>query len=287
MHGHGHLDSRRRATASRTPGPRATMPDAERTQLTCVLAELCQAVGADGGGALYLDDGDGTLQLAAVEPSQTTAADRAGCARDGDWERRRQDADPAPGRRSRVAWPSSTAAAADRVHPAGSCGGAALRAALRGRGVVDAAPVGKSGWTRQLEAIQRIAARLTRLASVEEVAATICTEIRELIDHDEAHVLVVDATGVLQRVAAVGAAASTATASCRHCRRRARVASRSAARCAAAARSCVPEVSRPWPGSRRAALDAGRAAALREPRQRPDLPHRTGRSAASTTMICV
>ena len=48
----------------------------------------------------------------------------------------------------------------------------------------------RSGWTRQLEAIQRIAARLTRLASVEEVGATICSETRQVIDYDEAHVLV-------------------------------------------------------------------------------------------------
>src|SRR4051794_24127910 len=41
------------------------MPDAERSRLASVLDELCHAVGADSGGALYLDDGDGTLQLAA------------------------------------------------------------------------------------------------------------------------------------------------------------------------------------------------------------------------------
>ena len=41
------------------------MPDPERSRLSSLLAELCQAVGADGGGSLYLDDGDGTLQLAA------------------------------------------------------------------------------------------------------------------------------------------------------------------------------------------------------------------------------
>ena len=50
------------------------MPDAERSELAAVLDELCQAVGADGGGALYLDDGDGTLQLAAT----TTGTEKSG-----------------------------------------------------------------------------------------------------------------------------------------------------------------------------------------------------------------
>ena len=68
--------------------------------------------------------------------------------------------------------------------------------------VADVGHLGRSGWTRQLEAIQRIASRLTRLASVEDVGATICAEMSEVIDHDEAHVLVADAAGVLQRVAA-------------------------------------------------------------------------------------
>src|SRR6476659_4690907 len=54
--------------------PRAPfMLDAGRSRLTAVLTELCQAVAADGGGAVYLDDGDGTLQLAA-----STAAERNG-----------------------------------------------------------------------------------------------------------------------------------------------------------------------------------------------------------------
>ena len=48
----------------------------------------------------------------------------------------------------------------------------------RGQGAVAGSPLGALGWTRQLEAIQRIAARLTRLASVEEVGATICSETR-------------------------------------------------------------------------------------------------------------
>ena len=46
------------------------MPEAARVQLSGVLSELCQAVGADGGASLYLDDGDGTLQLAATSDGE-------------------------------------------------------------------------------------------------------------------------------------------------------------------------------------------------------------------------
>ena len=58
--------------------------------------------------------------------------------------------------------------------------------------------------------IQRIAARLTRLASVDEVATTICAEMREVIGHDEAHVLVIDDSGSLQPVAATTVAPGSA-----------------------------------------------------------------------------
>ena len=44
-----------------------------------VLNDLCQAVGADAGGTLYLDDGDGTLLLAAS--SATAGVGLAGVVR--------------------------------------------------------------------------------------------------------------------------------------------------------------------------------------------------------------
>jgi hypothetical protein len=51
------------------------MPEPDRTRLTRVLAELATAVAADGGAALYLDDGDGALSLAA---SSATGSSRKG-----------------------------------------------------------------------------------------------------------------------------------------------------------------------------------------------------------------
>ena len=55
------------------------MPDQQRAGLAAVLDDLCQAVGADAGGTLYLDDGDGTLLVAAA--SATAGAGLAGVVR--------------------------------------------------------------------------------------------------------------------------------------------------------------------------------------------------------------
>jgi diguanylate cyclase (GGDEF)-like protein len=180
------------------------MPDAERSRLTAVLGELSQAIGATAGGALYLDDGDGTLQLAA----STGTEHKRG-----------------PNLVQRLLWHADEDDGRTLILRLGGPGGGVAVFTRRGggqftqqdravarlyarrftdEGVVGNGSVGKSGWTRQLEAIQRIAARLTRLASVEEVAAALCTETREVIDHDEAHVLVVDGAGILQRAAATG-----------------------------------------------------------------------------------
>src|SRR3954454_13022530 len=190
----------------RRHGRRRPVPDAERSRLAEVLAEMCQAVGADGGGALDLDDGDGTLQLAA-----TTATDKS---KRGFFDRLLKKSSETDDGRTLI------------LRLGGASGGVAVlnrrgqneftqqdRAVARlylrrvtNDGVVETSPLGKSGWTRQLEAIQRIAARLTRLASVEDVAGTIWTEIREVLDHDEAHVMVVDPFGGLRVIAATGQA---------------------------------------------------------------------------------
>jgi diguanylate cyclase (GGDEF)-like protein len=78
---------------------------------------------------------------------------------------------------------------------------------LYARQLADEVSVGqvfrRSVWTRQLEAIQRIAAQLTRLASVNEVGAAICRETRQVMEYDEAHVLTLDDDAALVGVAAV------------------------------------------------------------------------------------
>src|SRR4051812_25251720 len=166
----------------RRHGRRRPVPDVERSRLAEVLAELCQAVGADGGGALYLDDGDGTLQLAAQ-----TGTDKARPAVFNRLLGRQSEADDGHTLILRLGGPSGGLAVLIRRGRTEFTQQDRAVARLYMRrfsddSVVETARIGKSGWTRQLEAIQRIAARLTRLASVEDVAGTICTEIREVID---------------------------------------------------------------------------------------------------------
>jgi diguanylate cyclase (GGDEF)-like protein len=168
-----------------------------------VLSELCQAVGADGGGSVYLDDGDGTLQVAA-----SSGSDHRG---GGLLQMLRGHADN-DGRTLVVRMGGSSGGVAILTRHGGGDFTQQDRAVARlyarrftDEGIAEEVSFGHSGWTRQLEAIQRIAARLTRLASVEEVGATVCNETREVIDHDEAHVLVLDEHGSMRRVAAAGA----------------------------------------------------------------------------------
>jgi diguanylate cyclase (GGDEF)-like protein len=180
------------------------MPEAQHVDLSGVLSELCQAVGADGGASLYLDDGDGTLQLAATSEGEQVRA--------GFFERLRGKAGGGDDGRTLI------------LRLGGGTGGLAVLSRRTGneftqqdiavarlyarrftdQSMVGPIPTGRSGWTRQLEAIQRIAARLTRLATVDEVAAAICTEVGEVIEHDEAHVFITEPTGRLRLVAATG-----------------------------------------------------------------------------------
>ena len=170
------------------------------------MAELCQAVGADSG-ALLLDSGDGTLQQAATAGSDgarhANGLLRRFAALRGDDDQRTLllRLDGAPGgvavlyRRSGSGFTQQDRAVARlfarRLSEQGMLGGHAH--------------IARSGWTQQLEAIQRISARLTRLASIEEVASTVCLETRTVVERDEAHVLVVDAQNELRRAAAARA----------------------------------------------------------------------------------
>lgn len=184
------------------------MADGERAQLTAILAELCQAVAADGGAALYLDDAQGTLQLAA-----STISDRGRQRGLLKLLRSRLDDD---GRTLVVPLSGSSGGVIVLSRRTGAEFTQQDRAVARlyarrfsDDSVASGAQVSRSGWLRQLEAIQRIAARLTRLASVEEVGATVCSETGEVFGHDEAHVLLVDEGGHVQTVAASGFEAGT------------------------------------------------------------------------------
>ena len=82
-----------------------------------------------------------------------------------------------------------------------------MPAGIYARQLADEVAVGgafrRSVWTRQLEAIQRIAGQLTRLATIEEVGAAICRETRQVLEYDEAHVLLRAEDGSLSSAAAV------------------------------------------------------------------------------------
>ncbi|MEX2546338.1 MAG: diguanylate cyclase [Chloroflexota bacterium] len=182
------------------------MPEIDKTVLATALEELCAAVGADGGGALYLGDGDGVLHLAA---SSGHGKDKA----PGLMQRLRGAQHGADGKTLVLSLAGSVGSfvvlarrsANDFTQQDETLGRLYLRR-LGEAGAEAAGHVRGTGWTRQLEAIQRIAARLTRLASVEEVGATICNETRQVIDYDEAQVLVSSGTdGSLRLVAAAGA----------------------------------------------------------------------------------
>jgi diguanylate cyclase (GGDEF)-like protein len=177
----------------------------ESVRLAKVLAELATAVAADGGAALYLDDGDGALSLAAT--SGPASAGRS-------WSSRLLRR--SPDSRVLVAplpdW-SGGVIVLERAGSADFTRDDRALVNLYARQLTDELPAAaafrQSGWSRQLEAIQRIAAQLTRLASVEEVGAAICRETRQVTDYDEAHVLLVH-EGRLRQVAAVSGSGSAA-----------------------------------------------------------------------------
>jgi diguanylate cyclase (GGDEF)-like protein len=174
------------------------MADAAKQRLIASLAELCTAVGADGGAALYVDVGDGVLQLAASSGLRSHRApgllNLLRISRSGDAGTLIVNA-PGGGfvvlvRRGMNHFTQQDAAVAR------------LFARRLGDQEALTTGMGVSPWMNQLEAIQRIGARLTRLASVEEVAAMICHETRQVIDYDEAQLLALGPSGRLERLAA-------------------------------------------------------------------------------------
>ena len=178
------------------------MADDERRRLGGILDELTRAVAADDGAALYLDDGGGLLNLAVSTGGSGGYANNL-------LDRLRGRAD-GTGKTLTISLPQANGfmilarrSGGDFTQQDRTVARLYARQ-LTDKGAVAGSPLVHTGWTRQLEAIQRIAARLTRLASAEEVGATICSETPQVIDHDEAHVMVTDAAGRLHSVASAG-----------------------------------------------------------------------------------
>ncbi len=164
-----------------------------------MLDELCRAVAADGGAALYMDDGEGALQRVSssgyggVRPARLL-------------ERLR---DENHDQRSLVLTvPGTPAGVVVLARKGGANFTQQDRAVARlwvrrlAEGTLAAGPhLAPSVWTRRIEAIQRIGARLNRLGTIAEVSATICRGTFDIIDNDEAHLLLADERGYLQPIA--------------------------------------------------------------------------------------
>jgi diguanylate cyclase (GGDEF)-like protein len=163
-------------------------------RLERLLAELAAAVDADRGAALFLDAGEGAMELVAESgPRQRGRARLPTLLRRPDQRQPEATVEliVLPDVRSGVvvlergrAEPFTAEDRAVARLYARQLADGVLVAGLRGGGSI---------WTRQLEAIQSIAAQLTRLPSVEEVAEAICTETRRVIDYDNVRVYVLAA----------------------------------------------------------------------------------------------
>jgi diguanylate cyclase (GGDEF)-like protein len=175
------------------------MAEAGRNELAGVLDELCRALAADGGAALYLDDGEGALQRVAFTGAGGGRPPRL-------LDRLR---DESHDKRSLVL--SVPGCAAGLLVVSRRTGGSFtqqdravarlyVRRLSEGAGAAGAS-LTRSVWTYRLEAIQRIGARLNRLGSLDEVAATICSGTFDVIGHDEAHLLLADEKGYLRPAA--------------------------------------------------------------------------------------
>jgi diguanylate cyclase (GGDEF)-like protein len=191
-----------------------------------LLAEVARAVAADRGAGLFAADTDGTLQLVAW----TAGASAPG--RPASWLGRLMGRVPrdggAGGRGAGANGPSPSvpttgdpedsaeqllivvpdgrmsvlALGRGRADPFGSDDRALARlyarqiaAQLSGQVVETGAPAAASAWSRQLQAVQSIAAQLTRLSTVAEIGDAICTETRQVVPYDNARVHVLAADG--------------------------------------------------------------------------------------------
>jgi diguanylate cyclase (GGDEF)-like protein len=155
-----------------------------------VLAELAQAAAADAGARLFTADGEGTLQLvaSAVQPASKLARLVGRGDRRADQEQGRTLLVPVPDERHSVI---VLARRGDEDFSSEDRAVARLYARqLADQIAIPAAPAPAAVWTRQLQAVQSVAAKLTRLTTLAEVGEAICVETRHVIEYDNARVYV-------------------------------------------------------------------------------------------------
>ena len=174
-------------------------------EATTALRLLASAVDADHGAHLYLDRGDGVLELVASVSEGRPAAPDSKSARPASEVRRERRwlaiLGRGPGAVARLALPeqrggllvlerkrrepfSDEDLAVARVQARHLVGQVSTRLMPR--------PI---AWSAQLEAVQSVAAQLTRLTSVEEVIAALCTQTRRVVTFDNARVYILQRDG--------------------------------------------------------------------------------------------
>ncbi len=173
-------------------------------EATDALRSLALAVEADRGAHLYSDRGDGVLELIASVRSE--AAESPGVrASEGQtdavsrlrrWFARRRREATAPGAVARLALPDERSAMLilerDRSEPFNDEDLALARVQARQlvRNVVTRLGPRPIAWSAQFEAVQSVAAQLTRLTSVEEISAALCLQTQRVVAFDNARVYV-------------------------------------------------------------------------------------------------
>ncbi len=171
--------------------------------VSSIVRELRRDLRADGGVAVYLDDTEGALRIAFADGSVAKRLEPRGTRRLGlDLPIHVERAGP-PGATLLVAVPDIDGGfvflARRGKHPFTRADRAVAR--VYARRLAERVAVFKvaertSHWVRQLETIQRIGARLTRLASTEEIGQAIASETRKVIDYHNCRVYVLEENGV-------------------------------------------------------------------------------------------
>jgi hypothetical protein len=167
-----------------------------------VLARLAQDVDADRGVRLYVDRGDGVLELAAaVTPEGSSGGLPASTLsqRLRRWTGRLAGA--IPGATTRLALPEARDGYLElersRREPFTEADLAIARMQARRLVVTVSTRLGPRpiAWSAQLDAVQSVAAQLTRLSSVEAVSAALCTQTHRVVRFDNARVYVLNEDG--------------------------------------------------------------------------------------------
>ena len=175
---------------------------------TDALTRLARDIDADHGVHLYIDRGDGVLELMAsiregepLSPSAIASAADPGATPEEGLLRRwlpggRKDSE-GPGAMAHLSLPEERASLLvierKRGEPFNDDDLAIARVKARQLVSNVATRLGPRpiAWSAQLEAVQSVAAQLTRLTSVEEVSAALCSQTQRVVAFDNARVYVV------------------------------------------------------------------------------------------------